>query len=538
MATTDTVTDTGTGTARVRRRLAARIVAGAALGVVAAAAQGQLAPLGTGIAPSRPGGAQALTFKPGIRGSETVSDNILLLPRGQEQTGTLTEVSPYVRASASTGRAQGALDYSLIGLYRTGGGDGQTTIRHSLTATGNALLIGDSFGIMGNASNLYANTSAFGTLSPNPTLSTVNTSRVTTVTLAPYLVGRMGSFANYSAQYGLTRTDTSDNAGGLLSARERRLYANLTSGPQFVKWGWSVYAESLHRDVYNSPSLGRRTAAASVYYVFSPELRAGGSINYSYVEGATDGQGRSSGLGPGAFVDWSPSRRTTVRASWSDQFYGSTMSVAATHARERWIFGLNYTRALLTSSNSALMLFNPGALFSAGAFSPDLNVVYQQLLSQGLITPNTLLATGLINDSLVRTRYLNASVGYSAPKFSVSITGFNSMRDSLFQQQLVDLGGQPISFAFGRIESLGLTATGRITVTPRSSLTLTMIRTENKSLDDGRQTRLTSATASLGTQLTTRSNASLMFRRTVQSGDNGVTGYDENAVVAIVNFLF
>jgi uncharacterized protein (PEP-CTERM system associated) len=297
--------------------------------------------------------------------------------------------------------------------------------------------------------------------------------------------------------------------------------------------------DALKRDIPSAPTLDRRTAVGTLYYVFSPELRAGGSLNYSFVEGVSDSQGRTSGIGPGAFVDWSPNRRTTVRANWADNFYGTTQQLSVSHARERWTFGLNYTRALLSSNSAALLLISPGALFTGGGFSSDLNPVYQQLSAQGLISSNTLLASGLVNDSLVRTRFLSMSLGYSGARTSGVFTAFRSVRDSVLQQALVGVTLDPlVSSSYGRYESTGLSATARVTLTPRSSVSLTAMHAENRSLDDSRRTRMTSSTASFNTQVTPKSTASLAVRRTVQSGDGGVVGYDENAVIGSFSMTF
>jgi len=536
VVTTDTDTDTDTD--HVRHRLAhARLLVGGLALAATNVAWGQAVP-GVGGGPARPGAAQAPTIQPGIRVSETVSDNILLAPTGQERSGSITEVAPSVRATASTGRAQGAIDYAVHGIYRNAPGQSQTTVRNTLTASGNTLLIGDSFGVQGSATTYYVNVSPFGVLSADPTLSTANTTRVSTATLAPYLVGRIGTFSTYSAQYSLTRTSTSDNASGLLATHDRRIFGSLNSGSSFLRWGWSLSADSQRRTVDQGQSLERRAAVGTAYFVFSPELRAGGSLNYSMVEGISDVQGRSSGVGPGAFVDWSPNRRTTIRASWAKQFYGSTSSLSVAHSQEHWTFGLNYSRSLLSNSSASLLAINPGALFSGGGYSADLNSVYQQLVSQGVISPNSLLTTGLVNDTLVRSQFLTASIGYALPRVGLVLTGFRSIRNSLLQQQLTDSTGQPLSVAFGRIESLGASANARITLTPTTSVSVLATRTENHSLDDGRTTRFSIASASFTTQMNTHASASLTFRRSIQSGDATLLGYDENAIIGSIFLRF
>lgn len=491
-------------------------------------------PLGSGVLPLRPSATQGSRVTPGVRASETISDNIIYAPRGAERSGTLTEIAPFLRAYGASGRAVGTIDASLIGLYRTGGGDYQSALRHTLYATGNALLIGDSVGIQASASSIYANASGFGTLTPNPTLSPVNSSRISTVTVAPYLIGRLGTFANYSAQYSLVRTDPSSDVSSLLATRDRRESVSLTSGPQFLRWGWSLYADNLVRDLAGAPAQSRKTATANAYYVFSPEFRIGGSLNYSSIDGVTDAQGRTSGTGLGAFADWSPSRRTTLRMNWSDQYYGSTGNLALSHSREHWTFGLNYSRGLYTNTSASLVALNPGALFSASGFAPDLNAVYQQLIAQGLVDPNALLLAGLVSDSLVRSRTLTASIGYTIPKYSFVVTAYTTSRNSILKQQLADGSGQTLSFAFGRSESMGMTAIGRYGLTPRTNLNLSAMMTENRLLDDGVRSRMTTATISLSTQLTPRATGSFGVRRSVQGGSVGVAGYDESAIIGSI----
>ena len=492
--------------------------------------------------PSTAQGAPAKTFAPGIRVSQTFSDNAFLRPSGQESGGIITELTPYLNAGVNSPRTQASISYSAREIYRHAEGHSSTVFRPELRAAGNALLVGDWLGVQGNAATYFTSSVAgFGGISSDPSLAAANNTRIDTMSLSPYLMGRMGSFAQYRAQYSLIHTSVSGSASTLLARNDERLSLTLHSGPQFNRWGWSFTTDGQQREFTTGATFHRASTVASVYYLASSDLRLGASANYAYMQGLTDRAGRTNGWGPGFSVDWSPSRRTSLRLNVAEQYYGNTSALSVSHRTDRWTIGLNYSSGVFSSNSASLLLFNPASVMSGGAFSADLNTVYQQLLAQGLISSNTsLLATGLLNDALMRSRMLSISTGLTLPRASATATLFRSVRETVLDSTLFP--GTPselVSSAFGHFVSRGVSIGLRATIDPRNSINFTGTLSDTSSQTSNNSTRLNLMRVSYDSRITERTTASLGIRRTAQPAVSGGTiGFRENAVFGLLDVRF
>lgn len=505
-----------------------------------AGAPGNFTGLGGFVTPG--GGAQPTTVLPGVRTTFTVSDNLRRGGTGGSEGGYRLEVEPYVRASAGNRRVQGTLDYSMRAAYSSVDADTTSGLRHTLSASGNALLVGDWLGVQGSANTFYANTSAFGSLSQDPTSSSVNTTRVSTFSVTPYLQGRWGSFAEYRAQYTLTRTNLSGGgAENLLARRNEQIQASIASGPQFKRWGWSLQSGASSREYGNGLSLDSTSSTASLFYVFSPELRLGVSATHLYIERLTDEEGDTSGWGPGLSLDWAPNRRTSLRLNLARQYYGNTAYLALAHRSSRWSFGLNYNKAVYSSNNAGILTLNLADLLSADAYSAALNPIFQQLVSAGLINAqDVLLGGGIVNDALVRSNSLTATVGYLLPRGSLTLSVYRTERATLLDSTLFLPASDPlVTSSFGRFETRGVSLGLSMPLDARTTATLSGTTSEVKSLDNPDKARLSSLAASVSTRLDAKTTVSAGVRRTVQGAAQGnVSGYDENLVFGTVDVRF
>lgn len=518
----------------------------AALSVVAPAANAQFGPASL---PSRGDGLtvpglpqeRGSALLPGVRASATVSDNPFHRSRDVESSGYLLEVSPYLTATTNGPRAQGSVTYALRAFHVADGDRSERFVRHSLRAGGNALLAGDWLGIQGSAATYHANTSPWGLLTDDPAASTDNVARVSVVSVAPYVTGRLGTFAEYRAQYALTRTETSSAVRNVLARQDDRVFASLRSGPQFVRWGWSLSSSASKREFPNDLDLSSTYTVATVYYVFSPELRVGASANHLYVEGLTNERGKTRGWGPGVTVDWAPSRRTTLRFDAADQYYGTSGRLSFAHRAERWTLGLDYTRAVFNSNNAALLTFNPASLLSAGGYAPTLNPLYQQLVAQGLIRDeDDVLGAGLLSDALLSSRTVAATLGYRLPRGALALTAYRAIRETLLESTvLIPLADPLTSTAFGRYESRGVTLALSLSLDARTTLRLSAGVRQADSLVTPDESRLTTLRGSISTRLDARTSASAGVARRLNTGLQGVgSSYDENLVFGTVDLRF
>jgi uncharacterized protein (PEP-CTERM system associated) len=513
------------------RRLGAVCVAGLVLSCAGwASAQSAGTGVGTG------GGSRSLTVVPGVRTSVAVSDS--QLDTAARGTSYLFEVSPYIDATMSNARTQGTLSYSMRNFSSHAPDGNDTYTRHDLRATLNSLLIGDWFGVQGSAAIYNTNASLAGGLSADPAASRSNNAALRMMSISPYVQGRYGGFASYRAQYRYDQTSTTDNVMAGLATGSHQVTLNVTGGPSFNPWGWAVTSTGSRREFSNNVNLQSASTVATLFFTPSSELRLGASLNYLYIERFANSDGQSNGWGPGVSVDWSPSRRTTVRGSITKQYYGTSESLALAHRTTRFIFGLDYGRSVLQSNNAALLTFNPGSVFSGGGFSPALNPLFTQLADQGLLSSNdVVLGTNVINDALVRNRTLTASVGYLMPRWSATASAFRSVRETVFSSEVFGVANGLSPASFGLFTTRGFTLTSNYTIDSRNSVNLsaTLRDSDIAATAAGApatKVRLSYYQAALNTRIDSRSSASLMLRRTVQSGDGiGPGNRDNNAII-------
>ena len=491
----------------------------------------QIQPIG-GTGPNR-----ALTFLPGVRATVTVSDS-LGTANGSGAAGIGLEVTPYLNASIANARTQGSLSYAMRNFYAHTSDSSDFFVRHDLRASLNSLLIGDWFGVQSSAAIYNTNATIAGGLSADPGASLNNNAVLRTFSVAPYIQGRVGSFATYRTQYRYEQSDTSGNVAAALARASHTVSLNVASGPQFNPWGWGFNSSGSHREYANNRTLSNASAIATLYYAPSAELRLGASVNYLYLEGLTNSDGQSNGWGPGLSVDWTPSRRTTVRASITRQYYGTSGFLSLAHRTNRFVFGLNYDRSVLQSNNAALLTFNPGQLLSGGGFAPDLNPLFNQLNSLGLLSnSNTILGTNIINDALVRNRTVTASVGYVMPRWSATATMFKSTRETLLSSEVFGIPSAS-STSFGLFNTTGVTVAGTVTLDGRNSVGVSANTYDTTSSNGGAKTRFSNVQATYSSRIDALSSASVGIRRSVQTGAFSGSGNGVNTLFGTYDHRF
>lgn len=486
------------------------------------------------------GAAGQVTFLPGIRTSIVASDSTATAS-GSSGGSYSIEVAPYLNASISNARTNGSIRYQMRNLYVHNADDSRALVRHDLRASLDSLIAGDWLGVQSTAAIYNTNASIAGGLSADPATSVTNNAVLRRFSVAPYVRGRIGAFATYKTQYRYEQSDTSSNVSAAVARASHNLNLNVAGGPQFNPWGWTFNANGLRREFSNNVTLSSTSAVASLYYTPSAELRLGASLNYLYIERLTNSSGDTSGWGPGVSVDWSPSRRTTVRASITRQYYGSNETLSIAHRTNRFVFGLDYRRSVLESNNAALLTFNPGAIFSGGGFSPTLNPLFSQLNSLGLLSDDsTVLGTNIINDALVRNRTLTASFGYVMPRWSATATVFRSTRETVLESQVFGIPNGLSPASFGLFNTNGITLAGTLTLDARNSVGISAnVRDASSSNNNNdTKTRFSIVQATYTSHIDDRSSATLGLRRTVQSGSSSAGRREVNAIFGTYDHRF
>ncbi len=479
---------------------------------------------------------------PGIRVAAVYSDNVLLAPKGQEDSDMILEVSPSLTASSRSPRARYDVFYQMRNFWRIG--ENETALaRHALNANGSFALGDDRLwvdltGYMGTL-----NASVDGPIALDPGASFVNVSKVRRFSVSPWFRNRLGDLATYQVRYYAAHAaGDSDYALARLDQRASASVEGLarTSSP----WNWGGHTEAQRRDYDGGISRSREQSGVTLYYRVNQELRVFGTVDHERIEGVRNRDGEESGYGPGAGFDWRPNTRTTVSASVSRRYYGTVSNAGATYRSARSTWGLQYSRSILTGSDASLLLYDPSAITSGGL--EGVNPVLGSLIASGVVLPfDPTLTPGVITDAAVLDRRLTAFYGLSGARNLLAVALFVSNRESTAELTPTVSGGgivgsSPAGGVFtGDLRERGLTATYRFRLDPRSSLSFDVDRRTNVSPTFGFDTRVTRLRLGYLLHVTREFDAFSGIRRTRQHASGvGNAPYTENAVYVGVDMRF
>jgi polysaccharide export outer membrane protein len=168
--------------------------------------------------------------------SETFSDNNDLNPDGQRDAGFVTRAGPGISINGSSARVVGAFSGDLIGVYQAGGNDAGFSVDPELTGTSTTELSPDQVFLDLSTSVHRALLDTRKATSASQA-STSNTNTVATFSASPYLVHRLGDFADAEWRYRVTPVYV--DGGGYSNSLIQQASMNLTSGEDFSLFGWT-----------------------------------------------------------------------------------------------------------------------------------------------------------------------------------------------------------------------------------------------------------------------------------------------------------
>lgn len=501
-------------------RTSIHVAAILALAPVAAAAQG-----------STSGSQRGWTVEPSVSLRQTFTDNEGL--RTVKKSDGITEATAAVRVSSGGGILRGALDYALTGSFYWRNDDANE-LRHYLNAAATAELIEGMAFVDLRGSYSQQALSAFGTQSPDPSLSERNRNDVGSLSISPYLRGRFGGAARYEARASLetTRakgTDASDvdNANASL---------HLDSGAGGAPLGWTADASHNVSDF----RAGRRT--------FDTRVRAGLSyqIGREWRVGANAGQERTdilvldgeSTTTWGAQVEWTPSERTALSASIEKRFFGNAHALRFSHRTPNTAWAISDTRDISTSSSQGNASFGSAYDLFFRQFAsaePDAakreQLVRTYLQANG-INPNAVVIGGFLASAATLQRSQVASVAVVGARNTVTLQASASRSERADQ---LTTGFDDLSTS-REVRQRGLSLTWAHRLTPLSSINVTGAYQRSAGDLASQQTTLKSISAEWTSPLGARSTVSAGARHA--EFDSSTSPYDENALFAAIRLSF
>lgn len=496
---------------------------------------GLLASMGWGIeahAQDAPSRGPALTVVPRAGVTVTATDNSR--NSGGNGADLITRASGGVQVRKSGGRVQGALDYTLSALVYAND-SGSNNFQNALNGFATAEVVDDWAYIDANARISRQLISAFGLQSSDSSLGNANQAEVATLSLSPYVRGRLGGLANYEAR--LSHSETRSDASGNSDSSTTGASALLSGGNPSSLFSWVV---SVSRQSYDF-SEGRRTEDDRLRGVLTLALNPqfsvsaiGGRESNNFTD--LDKQSRStSGFG----LDWRPTTRTRLSAERERRFFGDAHAVSFDHRMSRAALRLSSSRNVASgvqqlasrSLGTAFDLF----FFQFESIEPD-PVLREQLVNSFLlangISPSAVVSAGFLTSGITIDRRNDVSLALRGVRDTLTLVA--STTDSS-RPDGVALVGDDFDVS-NVIRQRGYSIGWARRLTPRSSFNLNLSLNRTTGRLGSQSTELRSLSATWSNRISERGSMSLGARHS--QFDSTSNDYTENAIVGSLSITF
>lgn len=476
---------------------------------------------------------RTFSIEPRLSVAETLTDNIGLTTSNR-QADLITEVTPGFLVTSNGGRVRGFLDYALTGLAYIHNSSSNTLL-NALNAKV-AVEAVEKWAFLDVQANISQQAiSAFGTISPDPNLINKNRTEVRTLSISPYVTGRVVDFADYEAR--VTQIYTRDSETSTSDNDSTEALVRLVGPSSHRLFNWSADASG-HWITYSG---GRRIEdnrlRALLYATPYPELRfslIGGYESNNYF--SLEKQGEST---PGLGVDWRPSERTRVSFQQERRFFGNSHSYLVEYRTPRtaWRYSdvsdvsTSFGAPTLGSQGTAYDLFF--AQFASVQPDPVLRarLVNEFLLANGL-SASTPIFSGSLTSAVTQERRQELSFALLGIRDTVVFSAMQTRSRRIDQvSEVID------DFSNGNVvRQRGFTVQGSHRLTPLSTINLVALVDRTSGNEASQSTTLRSISLIWIGQLAPRTQASLGARHS--SFSSPVNPYGESAITARLTMRF
>ncbi len=385
---------------------------------------------------------------------------------GPSNTALTQRVSPGLRLSHRSASWKSNLNYTANWVVRVDDrGDRDTEWLNSLSAATQGELVDGWAFFNGQITISQQPTFAQARLPGATGAISGNTTEVITLSLSPYVTGRLGALAEYQVRFSNVSTKSLDS--GLPDSYSNTLSATVGSTAGIGRLGWQIYGAHQESDFSGLFRLST-TDRAGVELWATPTvdwrvaLRAG--QEYSDV-GTPD---RRAYRNVGATLQWTPSPRTKVILEADDRYFGRAHSVLLEHRSPLTSVRYVSSRDVVTGADAAgfgrtQSLYQLWML-QLTPIQPDPILrellVFDLLRNQGR-NPNDPVSGAFLVPGISLQQRQELSAAYNNRRLSIAFTAFRSHIARIDQTaQLVFGADQPT-------DQFGLNASASWRMTPR-----------------------------------------------------------------------
>lgn len=347
----------------------------------------------------------------GASASETFSDNIEQAPSGNRDPGLITRAGPNLSITGESARVVGALDAAVIGVHQIGGDDEGLSVDPRILGTSTTEVSPDLifFDLRAAASRQLLDSRQSSSASG---ASTSNRDFVATMTASPYLVHRLGDFADAEWRYSFSPVlvdsdDTSDvysHDGSLI----------VDSGSDFSFFGWT-WTNRVGEEVRSEASdITTASTDFGVSYALWQGFSLLGGIGYEYRDGDEDEDDNFDGITWRAGFAWAPHPDLNLQATYGRRQDDDSLNASVYYRLgPKTSLQASYAEALQTSQQRAIS--NLGGLI----IDPVTGELRDEVT--GLPLDEDDLFT--FEDETTRTRTLRLSADHTSGRDNIELSG-------------------------------------------------------------------------------------------------------------------
>lgn len=286
-----------------------------------------------------------------FRAQATLSDNVRLAPRGDEETDLYFQFTPSFDLTRRTGRLDIAFNYSpTLSLYPFT--EGETRVSNNLRSLASARIIDDFLFLDASVNTTQSFVSPFSQRQSSDSNLLDNQTEQTTFAVSPYIRGVLPGGFTYLARNDLYWT-TNENAAAR-DLIEDHVSASLDSSKRRrtrIGFDYSYHYTKFESEPYYYTALGRARPGIQIW----PNLLLHARVGYERNNYASDRSGPIYGAG----IQWSPTPRTALNAFAEHRFFGTGYNVDLAHRTRLTVWRLTGSRDSRTYREQGLTL-QPG----------------------------------------------------------------------------------------------------------------------------------------------------------------------------------
>lgn len=484
--------------------------------------------------------AQSPHFQTSVSVSETFTDNADATRNGRSDW--ITEVTPAVSISRSSGHVTGTLDASFRNLvYVRDSSLSESFV--TLSGRGQVEVIDDSFFVDVNSSISRNNLSSFGGRPQWDSSNSGSQAETRYFSLAPRWAGHIGTSdvqfsMNYNAQVLSYGSDLNQQNQGTFRARLFDPHA----GSLF---GWSVDFTKIDSGYQNGSQQENNDTSLTgtlVYYATKQLSLKGifGTETNNYTSDGKDETGPLTGYG----VSWRPSPATSIDGLVEHHNYGDTYDAKFNYRRPLSSYTFGTSRHISTSFDTATS--SQGSYYY-NLVSSSLISQYPDPIQRDQATRSVLKTLGITNNSSFGNFATNAlfwdqrmDAGFSliGVRHTLAFSGYLSNRDRINGNGVTS---STDDFANNdHVKGRGWTVSLSHELTPDAHLTGALYWSNSTGTGGGpdQDTRDKGVTLGYSKKLSPKTTSSLNFRHNSSTDSDSANDYTENAVTAGLSHSF